>query len=130
MGQSSRQGLTKRFSNDSPELHFSLPAYQVMHKKTTSPTKKRTVKKINLLLSYSLISRADNRGKSVTYHNALCHKTIKCNCLNFISCFSPISTFFKCFIYFQLHPCHRRKPFHLEHQEESCTCKLTTNFKE
>ena len=50
MGQSSRQGLTNRFSNDSPELHFSLPAYQVMHKKTTSPTKKRTVKKINLLL--------------------------------------------------------------------------------
>ena len=76
MGQSSRHWLTNRFSNDSSELHFSLPAYQVMHKKTTSPTKKRTFKKINLLLWNSLMSRADNRGKSVTYHNTLCHKTI------------------------------------------------------
>ena len=46
MGQSSRQGLTNRFSNDSPELHFSLPAHQVMHKKSLAWPRKELSRKL------------------------------------------------------------------------------------
>ena len=74
MGQSSRQGLTNRFSNDSPELHFSLPAIKLCTRKPLARPRKELSRK--LIYYCKIVLWADNRGKSVTYHNTLCHKTL------------------------------------------------------